>query len=121
MILRTPLAFGFLAGDPMLQAPLAADDLRRRFDAAQQERWRAAAALFNAAFGENHPGTPAQRAIAYCLSFPGVATVIPGILTPAQADENAGAAALAPLSEEIVRALSLAYDQGSFYGSPAGS
>lgn len=35
--------------------------------------------------------TPAQAALTYAASVPGVSTVIPGIRTPEQAEENAGA------------------------------
>ena len=42
----------------------------------------------------------AQGALRFCLSFEGVATVIPGILTPAEALENARVSDLGPLSDD---------------------
>jgi aryl-alcohol dehydrogenase-like predicted oxidoreductase len=47
----------------------------------------------------------AQSALRFCLAFPAISTVIPGILTPAEADANAAASDLGPLPERAVRAV----------------
>jgi aryl-alcohol dehydrogenase-like predicted oxidoreductase len=105
LIIRTPLVFGFLAQDKSLQEALPSNDHRARFDAQQQESWRHSAMKFGTAFPAEHPATAAQKALAYCLSFPAVSCVIPGILTPDQAQENAAASAFAPLSPDLLQTL----------------
>jgi len=99
VIARTPLCFGFLAG--------AADDRefppgdhRRRWPPQQLERWRDGARRAHAAAAS--PGASrSQTALRFCLSFPAVSTVIPGILTESEASENARASELGALPPDL--------------------
>jgi aryl-alcohol dehydrogenase-like predicted oxidoreductase len=48
------------------------------------------------------PGIPmAQMALRWCLDFPAVTTVIPGARNPAQAESNAAASDVPPLSKDL--------------------
>ena len=58
------------------------------------------------------PGaTPAQAALAWVIQQPGVSTVIPGARSPAQARQNAAAAALPPFTSTQLGAIQAIYDQ----------
>ena len=46
-----------------------------------------------------------QAALRFCLSFPVVASVIPGIMAPHEADQNAAASARGPLPRAAVDAV----------------
>jgi aryl-alcohol dehydrogenase-like predicted oxidoreductase len=59
--------------------------------------------------GESPQAGLAQKALRWILDHDAVTTVIPGAKSPAQALENAGAAALPPLSKEAHDALSRLY------------
>jgi aryl-alcohol dehydrogenase-like predicted oxidoreductase len=56
---------------------------------------------------ESAAGTMARGALRYCLSHPAVSTVIPGMRSPAQVDENTAASADGPLPPEVLGALKL--------------
>jgi aryl-alcohol dehydrogenase-like predicted oxidoreductase len=110
LVARTPLCFGFLGGDASDFAP---GDHRAAWPARQIARWREGAARM---FAEAAPAAPAARAataLRFCLSVPAVASVIPGILTPEEAERNAAAGDLPPLPAEqyaAVLALNRAQD-----------
>ncbi len=58
------------------------------------------------------PGTtPAQYALRWVIQQPGVTTVIPGARRPDQAEQNAAAADLPPLSESELAAIAGIYDR----------
>ncbi len=97
LIARTPLCFGFLGGGGTNFAP---GDHRAAWPERQIARWREGAELM---FTQAVPAPPAERAasaLRFCLSVPAVASVIPGILTPEEADHNADAGDLPPLPAE---------------------
>ncbi|MDB4965950.1 MAG: aldo/keto reductase [Myxococcales bacterium] len=54
---------------------------------------------------EGAAGSMARGALRYCLSHPAVSTVIPGMRTPHQVDENSAASDDGPLPPEVVEAL----------------
>ncbi|MBF0561641.1 MAG: aldo/keto reductase [Alphaproteobacteria bacterium] len=98
IIARTPLCFGFLTGTLTADSEFPADDHRSTWPRVQIRAWAdgAAAAL---ALVEARPGqTAVNKALRYCLSYPEVSTVIPGLLTPEQVDEAAATSRLGPLS-----------------------
>jgi aryl-alcohol dehydrogenase-like predicted oxidoreductase len=110
IIARTPLAFGFLSGAVDATTRFAADDHRSKLGPEQARRWARAADDIFAAIAEAGPPRPrALTALRFCLSFPAVATAIPGVLTPQEAALNAEAAALPPFTEEEMRLAELAY------------
>lgn len=91
VIVRTPLCFGFLTGAYPPETAFAAGDHRRRWSPVQVARWAGAHETFAAVLRRSGADTPAQGALRFCLSYPAVASVIPGMLTVAQVEENAGA------------------------------
>lgn len=97
IIARTPLAFGFLTGAVTAESDFAPGDHRAAWPKAQLRAWsEGARCLFErlAVEGENR----AVTALRFCLSYPAVSTVIPGILTRAEAVTNARAGDLPPLA-----------------------
>ncbi|HUK60464.1 MAG TPA: aldo/keto reductase [Stellaceae bacterium] len=115
IIARTPLSFGFLSGAPETHE-FPPGDHRRSWPVAQLERWRAGARAAAAIAAE--PGEKlSQAALRFCLSFAAVSSVIPGILGAEEADENAQASDLGPLSESVrERILALNRAQSFFAG-----
>jgi aryl-alcohol dehydrogenase-like predicted oxidoreductase len=113
IIARTPLAFGFLSGRIPEDAAFPPGDHRAAWPEEQRRRWIEGVRRLRAAVPPGEGETPAQVALRWCLSWPAVASVIPGILTPAEAVENAAAAARGALSAaalERVAAVHRDYD-----------
>jgi aryl-alcohol dehydrogenase-like predicted oxidoreductase len=105
LIGRTPLCFGFLSGTINRDTTFPPGDHRNGWSAAQLANWIDGASELLAAIGAD-PGTSgAQSALRFCLAFPAISTVIPGILTPAEAEANAAASDLELLPEQAVRAV----------------
>jgi aryl-alcohol dehydrogenase-like predicted oxidoreductase len=114
VVVRTPLCFGFLSG--AFGDPTAFDraDHRSRWPAEQRARWHEATEVF-ARCQASGDQTPAQFALRFCLSQPGVWTVIPGMLTVAQVEENARASDLGPLSPEELEQVGRLYGEQEFF------
>jgi Predicted oxidoreductases (related to aryl-alcohol dehydrogenases) len=102
LIARTPLCFGFLAGTIAENTVFPQEDHRSRWNGPQVARWSRTARYALEAAGATNVRANIQAALRFCLSFPAVSTVIPGILTPEQAVENAEASTLGPLSESTL-------------------
>lgn len=102
VIVRTPLCFGFLTGQYADQGRLPESDHRRRWSPEQVEVWHQASALFRKALMDPPGQTPAQAALRFGLSYTAVSTVIPGMLTVAQVEENAVASDWGPLPADAV-------------------
>ena len=118
VICRTPLCYGFLTGKYSSDYGFDAHDHRGRWPVEQLARWAEAPSVFGAAVRcEDH--TQAQLALRFCLSYPSVATTIPGMLTPAHAEENARTSALGPLAEAERMAIEDVYRYREFFvGAP---
>lgn len=120
VLARVPLASGLLTGKLRPDSRFAPDD-HRHFNREGQEFDK----------GETFSGVPfeagleaverlrplvppgatlAQLALRWILMFDAVACAIPGARTPAQARDNAAAAALPPLSNEAMATLQAVYD-----------
>ncbi|HWE72313.1 MAG TPA: aldo/keto reductase [Stellaceae bacterium] len=99
VIARTPLCFGFLSGAVTAATEFAPGDHRRAWPRAQIERWVKGAAAMQAATNAPASQSPSQAALRFCLSFPAVSAVIPGILSPEEAADNAAASGFGPLDE----------------------
>jgi aryl-alcohol dehydrogenase-like predicted oxidoreductase len=129
VIARTPLCFGFLSGAIGIDTQFPDGDHRNGWSRAQIARWIEGAARLHEAVGQSQGQTRSQVALRFCLSYPAVAVVIPGILTAAEADENAAASAVGPLSltararvEEINRTMDFFVPRpapGQMQGAPA--
>ena len=99
IIARTPLAFGFLTGRFDKDATFPPDDHRSRWSPERIAGWVEAADAVFAAL--DVPGGESARvavALRFCLSFDAVATVIPGMFTPAEVRANVAAAATGRLN-----------------------
>jgi aryl-alcohol dehydrogenase-like predicted oxidoreductase len=122
IIARVPLASGLLTGKYTRDTVFAADDHRtynrhgeafdqgETFSGVDYETGLDAATAFAALAPEG--ASPAQTALRWITQQPGVTTVIPGARSVTQARANAAAAALPPLPEATLTAMSDLYDRG---------
>ena len=114
IIARTPLCFGFLAG--AADHEFAPGDHRNLWPMPQLERWRNGARLAHAIAGSSDESR-GETALRFCLSFPVISTVIPGILTESEAIENARASERGPLPPSVrERIVALNREQSFFSG-----
>lgn len=104
-IARTPLCFGFLSGMITRETRFPDGDHRLAWPAAQLECWIDGARDVLAVASAEPGPVGVQTALRFCLSFPQVATTIPGILTPQEAEENAAASDRGPLDPAAVAAV----------------
>lgn len=104
-IARTPLCFGFLSGTITRDSAFPPGDHRLGWPRAQLVNWIDGARDLLEAVSAS-PGLAAvQAALRFCLAFPELSSTIPGILTPAEAEQNAAASGLGPLPQEAVAAV----------------
>jgi aryl-alcohol dehydrogenase-like predicted oxidoreductase len=115
IITRTPLCFGLLAGKVAPDTVFDPADHRSAWPKAQIARWIDGSRLFVSAVADRARQTPAQVALRFCLSHPAVSSTIPGILAPAEAEENAGVSALGPLSSDEIAEIRRIYAGESFF------
>jgi aryl-alcohol dehydrogenase-like predicted oxidoreductase len=107
VLARMPLQFGLLTGKFGAGTVFGADD-HRSFRLPPQTLAEILPALERHVWpvAQQTGLTPAGLALAFVASFPEVSSIIPGIRTPAQAEQNAAASlALAPVSAAALRAL----------------
>jgi aryl-alcohol dehydrogenase-like predicted oxidoreductase len=115
IIARTPLCFGFLSGAVTRDTVFPEGDHRRRWPRPQLERWIDGARAMHEAAAAPSDQTQSQVALRFCLSFPAVAVVIPGILTPEEAEENGAASDAGPLSDEARNSILALNRQDRFF------
>ncbi len=113
VIARTPFCFGFLT-DTITDLNFPKDDHRSVWPKAQLELWAKAPKLF-AFLKEGKGWTSAQVALKFCLAPEAISSVIPGILTPEQAEVNASASDLTPLSPQEVEQAKKVYSSNTFF------
>jgi aryl-alcohol dehydrogenase-like predicted oxidoreductase len=119
LIVRTPLCFGFLSGKYAANDRFDPGDHRKSWKLEQREKWAGAYSLFTSALRSRLDQTPAQFALRFCLSFPAVSTVIPGMLIAAHVDENARASELGGLLESEQSDIIGIYRENDFFlGQP---
>ena len=116
---RTPLCFGFLAGTIGRHTVFPAGDHRLGWSRAQLDNWIDGAAELLRALSAKPGSEGAQSALRFCLSFAAVSSVIPGILTPSEATENALASRSGPLSPPAVEAVLAINRRRQFFVRPA--
>jgi len=104
VIARTPLCFGFLSGTIRRDTVFPPGDHRLGWSRAQLDNWIDGAGELLAAVQARPGRQGAQAALRFCLAHP-VSTVIPGILSPAEAEENASASDAGPLPSPAVAAV----------------
>ncbi len=120
-IIRVPLASGMLTGKLTATSTFAANDHRNfnrhgeafdvgeTFSGVPYESGLAAVEELKSLL----PGgaTMAQWALRWILMFDGVSTIIPGGKTARQVEDNCGASALPPLTDEQMRSVRTVYDR----------
>ncbi len=97
IVIRSPLASGFLSGSFTADHAFAPDDHRSLMP---QERLAARlreAESFLWLVEEGIAGSLSEAALRYILSFSGVSSVIPGAMNPAELEQNAAISDLGPL------------------------
>ncbi len=103
IITRTPLCFGFLSGKVGPDTVFQDGDHRKDWHKEQISRWsQGSQILMKVAQNKTCPNSMAQTALQFCLSFDAVTTVIPGIMTPEEATENAHASDLGDLAPATI-------------------
>lgn len=115
LIVRTPLCFGFLTGTVDEATTFDARDHRCRWSIKQRSAWHQAQKEFGSCASAIEEQTPAQLALRFCLSYPAVSTVIPGMLTKAHVEENLRASTLGPLPVETRQGMEARYRQRNFF------
>lgn len=114
VIARTPLCFGFLSGQLTGDETFAPGDHRANWPREQLKRWARAPAVFGP-IAVSGGRSIVQLALQWCLAPPAVSTVIPGMMTPAEVDEDCSVAGLAPLTPAEYDAIREAYRTEVFY------
>jgi aryl-alcohol dehydrogenase-like predicted oxidoreductase len=102
---RTPLCFGFLSGTIRRDTVFPPGDHRLGWSRAQLDNWIEGARELLGAVSAAPGAEGARSALRFCLAFQAVASIIPGILSAAEAGENAMASELGPLPAEAVAAV----------------
>jgi aryl-alcohol dehydrogenase-like predicted oxidoreductase len=119
VIARTPLCFGFLSGTVSNETEFPEGDHRNLWSRPQIERWIYGAQLMRDAVPVPRGQSQTQVALRFCLSYPAISSVIPGILRPAEAEENAGASAAGGLLDDEMAAVQTINRENDFF-VPAG-
>ena len=101
IIARTPLAFGYLTGKYNSETKLSKGDHRIKWSKKQINQW--ATTIPNAKKNNIIHGkqSDAQLAIRFCLSEDNISTVIPGMLTEKEVEENTKSSDMGKLNESI--------------------
>lgn len=118
LIARTPLAFGFLSGKLGADAEFPEGDHRRNWSKERIAQWARASRTLAGDIAARDGQSLAQVALRFCLSHPGVSTTIPGMLTPAEVDENAAASDFGPLGDADVAKIRALYAGSEFASAP---
>ena len=111
VIVRTPLAAGFLSGRIGAAETFGVSDHRRRYSGEMRARWTEAVRLLRPVFADAPDATPAQNAIRFALSFDAVSAVIPGMMRVSDVREDLGTSRLPHLRAEQLRAVEAIYEQ----------
>jgi aryl-alcohol dehydrogenase-like predicted oxidoreductase len=112
---RTPLCFGFLSGTIRRDTSFPPGDHRLGWSRAQLDNWIDGASELLAAVHAAPGQEGARSALRFCLAFDALATTIPGILKPSEAEENAAASDLGALPEPAVEAVLRINRQRNFF------
>jgi aryl-alcohol dehydrogenase-like predicted oxidoreductase len=112
---RTPLCFGFLTGHYLSDDKFDTSDHRGKWSTKQLDKWANAYQLFKSALNVTEDQTPAQIALRFCISFPAISSVIPGMLTLDHVNENTQASKFGKLSESERIAIMSIYTKHNFF------
>ncbi len=115
VIIRSPLALGFLSGKLTSGTQFHFKDHRNRFSRNQQDLWIQASNLYRPVWRNLPDATDAQNALRFCLAHPSVSTVIPGMHTVSEVEENVQAGALTCLDERQLDQILDIYRNQTFF------
>jgi aryl-alcohol dehydrogenase-like predicted oxidoreductase len=110
IIAREPLSNGFLAGKFTIDSTFPSGDIRSNFPPNYLSGLTRAAQQLKLL--ESKTRTLAQASIRFALDHKDVSTVIPGVKTPQQAEEDIGASELPPLTGEELLRIKILREQG---------
>lgn len=113
VIVRTPLASGFLSG-PLDTATFDPRDHRTARSAEQLHRWAKGGELF-AVLNHDTSRTPAQLAVQFCLAEASVSTVVPGMMHGREVEENVGTLAAPRMTDAERQAIQAIYAGHEFF------
>lgn len=113
IIARTPLCFGFLSGGIEPDAVFRREDHRSRWSKKQITLWAEGARKLMECKSDAIVQTNTQFALRFCLSYPAVASTIPGMLTEAEVLENGHASELGALTEMELSKVALVYRESN--------
>ena len=99
IVIRSPLASGFLSGTLTADHEFAPDDHRSLIPKERLAARLREAESFMWLVEEGIAGSLSEAALRYILSFSGVSSVIPGAMNPAELEQNAAISDLGPLPE----------------------
>jgi aryl-alcohol dehydrogenase-like predicted oxidoreductase len=110
IIAREPLSNGFLTGKFNIDSTFPSGDIRSNFPRNYLSGLTRAAQQLKLL--ESKTRTLAQASIRFALDHKDVSTVIPGVKTPQQAEEDIGASELPPLTGEELLRIKILREQG---------
>lgn len=113
IIVRTPLCFGFLSGK-LEGTKFPAQDHRSTWPEEQIKRWAEAPKLFSC-LNKGKTRTLAQLALLFPFAWKSVSTVIPGMLSDGEVDENAAIPDLEPLTKSEIKKIRKIYCDNEFF------
>jgi aryl-alcohol dehydrogenase-like predicted oxidoreductase len=109
LIARTPLSFGFLSGKLYKTTHFDKQDHRSRWPSQQIENWIEGSKKMLSCKTNSFTQTDTQFALRFCLSYPQIATTIPGILNNLEVKENIKASDLGPLKNNEAQKVQKTY------------
>jgi len=115
VIARTPLCFGMLSGKLSAAVEFPPGDHRAAWSREQIARWIEASRMFVDGIAESAAVTGAQVALRFCLSQPEISTVIPGMMAPAEVEENVRASDAGPLAAADLARIGEIYRGNEFF------
>lgn len=119
LLARTPLCFGFLSGLIRRDTVFAAGDHRAAWSPEQRARWIEGSEQLAAMVERHGCGPLYESALRFCISVPGIAAVLSGMLTEAEVSQNAHAIDKGPLPDNLVAEILALHDEMSFFISPS--
>jgi aryl-alcohol dehydrogenase-like predicted oxidoreductase len=117
-IARTPLCFGFLSGMIDRTTVFGPGDHRGAWSRTQLDKWIDGARELLIAVAASPGKQGVQSALRFCLSFPAVSSVIPGVLRVSEAEIGAEASLLGRLPDTAVEAILAINRRQEFFVAP---
>jgi len=115
LIARTPLCFGFLAGALPDNPRFGPGDHRNNWPDAQIKRWIEGARGFVESAAAETAMPILELALRFCLSFPAITAVLPGMMGPEEVEANADAVAKGPLDPALLTRIKTYYQGTEFF------